>query len=104
MEQIDGLKIIQVDGLNGAAPTGGNGAESGGGNGNLAEQLVDTALRYRGQAPLVDALLKDIGLEGGSLAGMTQALGGGLNGTGNGSAETTKAIGKPGPGSEGASA
>ncbi len=105
MEQIDGLKIIQVDGLNGTAPAGGNGAESGGGgNGNLAEQLVDTALRYRGQAPLVDALLKDIGLEGGSLAGMTQALGTGLNGSANGSAEPTKAIGKPTPGPEGASA
>ena len=103
MEQIDGLKIIQVDGLNG--PANGNGAESGGGggNGNLAEQLVDTALRYRGQAPLVDALLKDIGLEGGSLGGMTQALGAGdLNGSGNGDA--TKAIGKAGSGPEGASA
>ncbi len=107
MEQIDGLKIIQVDGLNG--PANGNGAESGGGggNGNLAEQLVDTALRYRGQAPLVDALLKDIGLEGGSLGGMTQALGTGLNGANgdaNGLAETTKAIGKAGGGPEGASA
>ena len=107
MEQIDGLKIIQVDGLNG--PANGNGAESGGGgNGNLAEQLVDTALRYRGQAPLVDALLKDIGLEGGSLGGMTQALGTGLNGATNGGsngiAETTKAIGKSGGGPEGASA
>ncbi|MGF6229809.1 putative membrane protein YqiK [Inquilinus ginsengisoli] len=70
MERIDGIKIIQVDGITG----GGSGsAAAGEAGGNLADQLVSTALRYRGQAPLVDALLNEIGLSGGSLDGLVQA-------------------------------
>jgi uncharacterized membrane protein YqiK len=75
MESIDGIKIIQVDGLtggsNGGGNGGGNGGESGGGQGNLAEQVVASALRYRAQAPLLDSLMRDIGLSGGDLAGLT---------------------------------
>ena len=70
MEQIDGIKIIQVDGLNGATG-GGDGTPA---QGNLADQLVNSALRYRGQAPLVDSLLADIGLSGKDLNGVTQVL------------------------------
>ncbi len=70
MEQIEGIKIIQVDGLNGAAG-GGDGTPA---PGNLADQLVNSALRYRGQAPLVDSLLADIGLSGKDLHGVTQVL------------------------------
>lgn len=73
MEQIDGIKIIQVDGL-----SGGNGAvaegEANGASTSLSDQLVNSALRYRGQAPLVDSLLADIGLQGGDLNGLTEAL------------------------------
>ncbi len=75
MEQIDGIKIIQVDGLTGQAV---NGVAGEGGNGrgadNLSDQLVNSALRYRGQAPLVDSLLADIGLQGGDLNGLTEVL------------------------------
>jgi uncharacterized membrane protein YqiK len=68
MEQIDGIKIIQVDGLN----TGNAGSASGeGGDGSLADQLVNSALRYRGQAPLVDSLLAEIGLDGADIKGLT---------------------------------
>jgi len=79
MEAIDGLKIISVEGLNGSsnghAPVNGDGAvSSGAGNGNLADQLVSSALRYRGQAPLVDALMKEVGLEGGSLEGLAKDI------------------------------
>lgn len=82
MEAIDGIKIIQLEGLNGAtgaAPAGTSGAASAGegnaaGGGNLSDQLVTAALRYRGQAPLVDALLNDVGLSGGSIEGLTGAL------------------------------
>jgi uncharacterized membrane protein YqiK len=71
MEKIDGIKIIQVDGLTG----GGNGAAApGAGSGSMADQLVSSALRYRAQSPLVDALLEEIGLNGGDLNGLTQAL------------------------------
>ena len=32
--------------------------------------MIDSALRYRVQAPLIDSILADIGVEGGSLAKM----------------------------------
>ena len=58
MQQIDDIKIIQVDGLTGGGHGGGGGvgAAGNGGNGssgNLADQVVNSALRYRSQAPLV---------------------------------------------------
>lgn len=75
MEQIDGIKIIQVDGL---SPNGGDGVKSaaavGADSGSLADQLVNSALRYRGQAPLVDALMSEVGLKGGDLNGLTNGL------------------------------
>lgn len=66
MENIDGIKIIQVDGLNGGAVVNGDGSGSGG-NGNgagLADQVVSSALQYRAQAPLIDLILKEVGLSG----------------------------------------
>ena len=42
---------------------GGGGALSGAqGGGSFADNLVNSALRYRAQAPLVDSLLKEVGL------------------------------------------
>jgi uncharacterized membrane protein YqiK len=64
MENIEGIKILHVDGLNGGG--GGNGAANGHGGG-IADQAVDAALRYRSQAPLIDSLLKELGLSGNSL-------------------------------------
>ena len=61
LENIEGIKIVHVDGL-GAGSTGSGG--SGGEPGNYAEQLTDSALRYRAQAPIIDALLKEIGMPG----------------------------------------
>lgn len=71
MKSIDGIKIIQVDGLNrqGGAATDGAGA-AGINGGNLAEQAMSAALAYRAHAPLVDSLLKEIGLNGTSLSSM----------------------------------
>lgn len=63
MEKIDGIKIFQVDGLGGGA-NGAARAEAG--SGSLADQMVSSALRYRAQAPLLDSLLKEIGLSGGA--------------------------------------
>jgi len=77
MEQIEGIKIIQVDGLNGHGGAAGDGQNGDGvrlSEASLSDQLVNSALRYRGQAPLVDSLLADIGLKGGDLNGMTEAL------------------------------
>ncbi len=72
MEQIDGIKIIQVDGLQGGATN--HGGTTDGAETSLADQLVNSALRYRGQAPLVDSLLADIGLKGGDINALTAAL------------------------------
>jgi uncharacterized membrane protein YqiK len=71
MEQIEAIKIFQIDGLN--AGTSGN-ASGNGGDGNLADQLVNSALRYRGQAPLVDSLLNEIGLDGSDIKGMVAGI------------------------------
>ncbi len=64
MERIDGIKIVDVRGMGGVGGGGGSeGGGSGGGDGNLARSVVDHALRYRAQRPLVDALLKEVGLD-----------------------------------------
>ncbi|MFS6816694.1 flotillin family protein [Citrobacter meridianamericanus] len=73
MKSIDGIKIIQVDGLN----RGGAVGEVSAGNvssGNLAEQALSAALAYRTQAPLIDSLLNEIGLSGGSLSALAEPL------------------------------
>ncbi len=74
MEHIDGIKIIQVDGLRGNTADGGSDGE--GKSGSLADQLVNSALRYRSQAPLIDSLLEDIGLKGGDINGLVSGLAG----------------------------
>lgn len=71
MEQIDGIKIFQVEGLGNNGAAHGVANESGG---NLADQVVNSALRYRAQGPLVDSLLKEIGLESGDINGLTKVL------------------------------
>ena len=73
MQQIDDIKIIQVEGLNG---TGGGNGETIEGSGNLADQLVASALKYRAQSPMVDSILKDIGMDGSTLNGLTEPLSG----------------------------
>ncbi|EFI1539335.1 flotillin, partial [Escherichia coli] len=42
--------------------------------GNLAEQALSAALSYRTQAPLIDSLLNEIGVSGGSLTALTSPL------------------------------
>ncbi|MEZ0327923.1 MAG: flotillin family protein [Fimbriimonas sp.] len=78
MEQIDGIKIIHVEGLGGGGHSGS--VEGSAHSGSLADQLVNSALRYRGQAPLVDALMQEIGMTGGDINGMTKTLGVDTNG------------------------
>src|SRR5205807_9567029 len=61
MEKIEGIRIMSFDGLNGA---------TGGGGRSATDEVIDSALRYRVQAPLIDSILSDIGVEGGSLSKM----------------------------------
>ena len=72
LENIEGIKILHVEGLGG----GGGGAGGGdfAGAGGFSDQVVNSALRYRAQAPLVDELLKEIGIDTGK-AGQTMATG-----------------------------
>ena len=68
LEAIDSIKIVQVDGLSGAGNGTGGGPEAG--RGGLAQDAVAAALAYRAQAPMIDGLMKELGLHGGSLDGM----------------------------------
>ena len=67
MERIEGIKIIQVDGLGGSNGGGGGDGGMGSSGGNFADGMVNSALRFRAQAPLVDQLLREIGIEGGDI-------------------------------------
>ncbi|QXN60843.1 flotillin family protein [Serratia fonticola] len=73
MKAIEGIKIMQVDGLNRSGGIAGTTAASVGG-GNLAEQAMSAALAYRTHAPVIDSLLQEIGISGGSLQALTAAL------------------------------
>lgn len=76
LENIDGIKIIQVDGLNAGGSASLETASTNGGN--LTDQIVNSALRYRAQAPLLDSLLKDVGIDGGDINGLSDVLKEGL--------------------------
>jgi uncharacterized membrane protein YqiK len=71
MQAIEGIKIVQVEGLSGGNGHGNGDATGTGANGSLADQAVSAALRYRSQAPLLDSLLQEVGIDGGSLDGLT---------------------------------
>ena len=57
LEKIEGIKVVHLDGL--TVPAGGGSPE---GEGGLTDRLVSSALRYRAQAPIVDHLLSEIGI------------------------------------------
>ena len=71
MERIESIKILHVDGLGGGG-SGNHGAD--GAQGGFADQVVNSALRYRAQAPLVDQLLREIGVEGGDIGKLAQSM------------------------------
>lgn len=72
MERIEGIKILHVEGLHGVR--NGGGETNGASHGSLADQAVDAALRYRAQAPLVDALMRELGLSGADLSDLGKMI------------------------------
>jgi uncharacterized membrane protein YqiK len=71
LENIEGIKILHVEGLGGG---GGGGGGDFAGAGGFSDQVVNSALRYRAQAPLIDELLREIGIDTGK-AGPALATG-----------------------------
>ncbi|MCF6233858.1 MAG: hypothetical protein L3J36_12300 [Rhodobacteraceae bacterium] len=61
LEKINEIKIMHLGGL---------GGDGGGSSKSATDEVIDSALRYRVQAPMIDSLLSEIGIEGGSLAKM----------------------------------
>jgi uncharacterized membrane protein YqiK len=79
IENIEGIKIIDIGGVSaptGGTPNGGSGEGSSStappGGGDLIDRAVSGALRYRMQGPVVDGLLREVGLigENGGLANL----------------------------------
>ena len=64
MEKIEGIKILHVGGLQGGSDA----------SRSVTDEVIDSALRYRVQAPMIDNLMREIGIEGGSLGRMTEVL------------------------------
>lgn len=68
LENIEGMKIISIDGLNqmgGERSANGSGVldqDSAANGQSLPEALVNSALKHRAMAPLVDSLLKEAGV------------------------------------------
>jgi len=75
MERIEGIKILHVEGLAGGGGSGGGDMNGAG----FADQVVNSALRYRAQAPLIDEMLKEIGIEPGKLGQIGQIATGALS-------------------------
>ena len=69
MEKIEGIKVVHLDGM--TMPSGGG---AGDGEGGLTDRLVSSALRYRAQAPLLDHLLGEIGIDPGDPTKLAQLL------------------------------
>ena len=63
LENIEGIKILHVEGLGGGG--GGGGGDFAGTGPGFSDQVVNSALRYRAQAPLIDELLREIGIDSG---------------------------------------
>jgi len=84
IQSIDSIKVVDVNGLPGFSQGGGTGDGSGGEGGptgdgskkgSLADNVVNSALRYRAQQPFLDSLLKEVGMSPGEASNIRNILG-----------------------------
>ena len=88
MQNIDSIKVVDVNGLPGFSQGGGSSSSEGAGSegssasyggdskkGSLADNVVNSALRYRAQQPFLDSLLKEIGMSPGEASNIRNILG-----------------------------
>ncbi|WP_354623276.1 flotillin domain-containing protein [Psychromonas sp. MME2] len=76
LENIEGIKILQGYGGSAASSAGGAMVNSTSG---MAEQITSAALNYRANAPLVDAMLRELGLVNGETGSLADLLNGNHN-------------------------
>lgn len=69
LEKIEGIKVVHLEGL--TMPGGGGSPD---GEGGLTDRIVSSALRYRAQAPIVDHLLREIGIDAGDPSKLAHLL------------------------------
>lgn len=70
LENIEGIKILQGYGSNGVGGEGSTISNQGG----IAEQVTSAALNYRANAPVVDAMLRELGLVDAEKGGLNDLL------------------------------
>lgn len=70
LENIEGIKILQGYGSNGVGDEGSTISNQGG----IAEQVTSAALNYRANAPVVDAMLRELGLVDAEKGGLNDLL------------------------------
>ncbi len=74
IEAINDMRVINVGGLTDVLG-GHSGSQSNStGSGNMADDLVNSLLKYRGLAPIVDNILSEVGIEPGTVGGLTKNL------------------------------
>lgn len=76
MEKIDSIRIFQVNGLGQDSqgnPVNAEGSSSGKG-GTFPEQVVNSALQYQIAKPIIDAVMKDAGLNNDGITGISESL------------------------------
>jgi len=74
MEKIESIKIMQVDGLT-QVNNGDGTTTASSGDTTLPDQLVNSALKFKAQAPIVDTLLNELGLSGSDITSMGSQFG-----------------------------
>ncbi|MCU8056927.1 flotillin family protein [Shewanella sp. SM34] len=73
LENIQGIKILQGYGVGNQFASAGEGAHHQGG---IAEQVTSAALNYRANAPVIDAMLRELGLVNGDSGTLNDLLNG----------------------------